>query len=50
LGLAGATVRLFPDRWRLGAPSGFTHLALSRQALSHCVFSVWVNSSTISVH
>lgn len=32
LGLAGATVRLFPDRWRLGAPSGFTHLALSRQA------------------
>ena len=32
LGLAGATVRLFPDRWRLGAPSGFAHLALSRQA------------------
>ena len=32
LGLAGATVRLFPDRCRLGAPSGFTHLALSRQA------------------
>ena len=32
LGLAGATIRLFPDRWRLGAPSGFTHLALSRQA------------------
>ena len=32
LGLAGATVRLFPDRWRLGAPSKFTHLALSRQA------------------
>ncbi len=31
LGLAGATVRLFPDRWRLGAPSKFTHLALSRQ-------------------
>ncbi|MGV8783561.1 DUF484 family protein, partial [Pseudomonas aeruginosa] len=24
LGLAGATVRLFPDRWRLGAPSKFT--------------------------
>ncbi|MBF4211509.1 DUF484 family protein, partial [Pseudomonas donghuensis] len=22
----------FPDRWRIGAPSGFTHLALSRQA------------------
>jgi uncharacterized protein YigA (DUF484 family) len=22
LGLAGATVRLFPDRWRIGAPSG----------------------------
>ena len=32
LGLAGATIRLFPDRWRIGAPSGFTHLALSRQA------------------
>ena len=32
LGLAGATVRLFPDCWRLGAPSKFTHLALSRQA------------------
>ena len=30
--LAGATVRLFPDSWRLGAPSKFTHLALSRQA------------------
>ena len=32
LGLADATVRLFPDCWRLGAPSKFTHLALSRQA------------------
>ncbi|MGL3814108.1 DUF484 domain-containing protein [Klebsiella pneumoniae] len=32
LGLAGATVRLFPDCWRLGAPSKFTHLALNRQA------------------
>jgi uncharacterized protein YigA (DUF484 family) len=32
LGLAGATIRLFPDRWRIGAPSGFTHLALNRQA------------------
>lgn len=32
LGLAGATIRLFPDRWRIGAPSRFTHLALSRQA------------------
>jgi len=32
LGLAGVTIRLFPDRWRLGAPSRFTHLALSRQA------------------
>ena len=32
LGLAGATIRLFPDRWRLGAPSSYTHLALSRQA------------------
>ena len=30
--LAGATVRLFPDCWRLGAPSKFTHLALNRQA------------------
>ncbi|WP_297200601.1 DUF484 domain-containing protein [uncultured Pluralibacter sp.] len=32
LGLAGATVRLFADRWRIGAPSKFTQLALSRQA------------------
>lgn len=32
LGQAGATFRLFPDRWRIGAPSSFTHLALSRQA------------------
>ncbi len=32
LGLAGATLRLFPDRWRLGAPSKYTHLTLSRQA------------------
>ncbi|MGQ9454010.1 DUF484 domain-containing protein [Leclercia sp. TB492] len=32
LGLAGATLRLFPDRWRIGAPSSFTQLALSRQA------------------
>src|SRR5690606_36817819 len=31
IGLAGATIRLFPDRWRIGAPSGFTHLALNRQ-------------------
>jgi uncharacterized protein YigA (DUF484 family) len=32
LGLAGATVRLFPDRWRIGAPTSATHLALARQA------------------
>lgn len=25
-------MRLFPDRWRLGAPSNHTHLALSRQS------------------
>lgn len=25
-------MRLFPDCWRLGAPSKFTHLALNRQA------------------
>ncbi|PWC11769.1 DUF484 family protein [Brenneria roseae subsp. americana] len=30
LGLAGATVRLFSDKWRIGAPSDFTHLALNR--------------------
>ncbi|KAA8996433.1 DUF484 domain-containing protein [Affinibrenneria salicis] len=30
LGLAGASVRLFSDKWRIGAPSDFTHLALSR--------------------
>ncbi|PKH19597.1 DUF484 family protein [Enterobacterales bacterium CwR94] len=32
LGLAGANVRLFSDRWRLNAPSSFTQLALSRHA------------------
>lgn len=31
MGLIGATVRLFSDRWYLSAPSNFTHLALSRQ-------------------
>lgn len=31
LGLAGAHIRLFPERWRIGAPSSFTHLALNRQ-------------------
>ncbi|TCV93708.1 DUF484 domain-containing protein [Biostraticola tofi] len=30
LGLAGADVRLFTDKWRLGAPSDFYHLGLSR--------------------
>lgn len=30
LGLSGATVRLFSDKWRIGAPSDFTHLALNR--------------------
>lgn len=32
LSLAGANVRLFSDRWRIGAPSDFTQLGLSRQA------------------
>lgn len=32
LGLAGANVRLFSDKWQLGAPSGFFQLSLSRQA------------------
>jgi uncharacterized protein YigA (DUF484 family) len=32
LGLAGANVRLFSESWRIGAPSDFTHLALSRSA------------------
>ncbi|CNJ91123.1 DUF484 domain-containing protein [Yersinia aldovae] len=31
-GLSGAHVRLFSDRWHIGAPSDFTHLALSRHA------------------
>lgn len=29
-GLAGADIRLFSDKWRISAPSRFTHLALSR--------------------
>jgi len=32
IGLAGANIRLFTDKWRIGAPSDFTHLGLSRQA------------------
>ena len=32
LGLAGAHVRLFNDKWHIGAPSDFTQLGLSRQA------------------
>lgn len=32
LGLAGAHLRLFPERWRIGAPSDFIHLALNRQS------------------
>ncbi len=47
LGLAGASLRLFPDRWRLGAPSNHTHLALSVSLSNRCVFSVWGRNSTI---
>ncbi|WP_337263122.1 MULTISPECIES: DUF484 domain-containing protein [unclassified Serratia (in: enterobacteria)] len=32
LGLAGANIRLFSDRWNIGAPSDFTHLGLARSA------------------
>ncbi|MEC5319178.1 DUF484 domain-containing protein [Brenneria populi subsp. brevivirga] len=32
LGLSGAAVRLFSDKWRIGAPSDFTHLSLNRSA------------------
>ncbi len=32
LGLAGANIRLYPDKWRIGAPSDFTHLGLSRSS------------------
>ena len=31
-GLSGANIRLFSDRWHIGAPSDFTHLALARHA------------------
>ncbi len=31
-GLAGANIRLFSEKWHIGAPSDFTQLALSRQA------------------
>lgn len=47
LGLAGASLRLFPDRWRLGAPSNHTHLALSVSLSNRCVFSVRGRNSTI---
>ncbi|MCD1126015.1 DUF484 domain-containing protein [Jinshanibacter sp. LJY008] len=32
LGLVDATIRLFNEKWHLGAPSDFTHLALSCQS------------------
>lgn len=32
VGLSGASIRLFSDRWRLGAPLNFAHLALTRQS------------------
>jgi uncharacterized protein YigA (DUF484 family) len=32
IGLAGVHIRLFPERWRIGAPSDFTHLTLMRNA------------------
>ncbi|WP_410013181.1 DUF484 domain-containing protein [Sodalis sp. C49] len=32
LGLSGAHVRLFTDKWYIGAPSDFTHLGISRTA------------------
>lgn len=35
LGLAGANVRLFPERWRIGAPSDFTYLGLAQHAFEH---------------
>ncbi len=31
-GLAGANIRLFADRWNIGAPSDFIHLGLARSA------------------
>ncbi|AGB80545.1 MULTISPECIES: DUF484 domain-containing protein [Serratia] len=31
-GLAGANIRLFSDRWQIGAPSDFTHLGIARSA------------------
>jgi uncharacterized protein YigA (DUF484 family) len=31
-GLAGASIRLFNDRWNIGAPSDFTHIGLARSA------------------
>lgn len=31
-GLVGADIRLFVDRWNIGAPSDFTHLGLTRSA------------------
>lgn len=35
IGLSGASIRLFTDSWRIGAPSDFTHLGLSRQSFEH---------------
>lgn len=35
IGLAGASIRLFTESWRIGAPSGFTRLGLNRQSFEH---------------
>lgn len=35
IGLAGASIRLFTDRWCIGAPSSFTQLGLSRHSFEH---------------
>ncbi len=49
LGLAGANIRLFNDKWRLGAPSDFVQLGLARaRPLNRCAFSASVMNSTIS--
>ncbi|SUG35777.1 Protein of uncharacterised function DUF484 [Salmonella enterica subsp. arizonae] len=47
-GLAGATLRLFPDRWRLGAPSRYTHLALKPTGFRAAAYSATETVAALS--
>lgn len=47
LGLAGATLRLFPDRWRISPPPALPIWRYRVSRLSRCAFSAWGVRTTI---